>query len=555
MLKTLGVLLSPSGGIKSSEEVKLVKLMNKFSRKLVSKCIYVQILLATPPELMTNFLAEGGWTLLNTWFDDAIKRQNWPLVKEMLNLFKKCPVTAEFLRFDIEEHHAPKLIHQLAQCAEIEAEIRDLAASIYKSWVSIVANSSNGANNSNETTVSLLQSLADEVTESLKKSENGERKSEFKALKSPTVMKPKSTIIDGSIKINKKNLPESHPILKPDKKRSKSGKSDSDSGKAEKKRPRLDRRDEVNPEEKQRIKDMARKLKEEAEAKREKSVTSSMGRIPKLKKVEDNSKKPTTNANKSFEDMLGGLDSKPKTSVKTPMTKNKTAALLEGMKSNSSSKSSSSNSSSSSSSSKSSKKDHHHHDHKHRHHSSSRRDSTSSSSSSSKHKLSSLVIPEKPAKNHETKESPTTPKSGESPKAGNKHNFSESTSFMDAIFSSMGVPTRKKKRKLSESKDDPIVKTPPKLAKTSTTEPQPAKEEPIEDAKKEPSPPAPTATFSFYKDTLETKEESNAIKDDPEDQAPSNDEGSNHAAPSNEDSNSNTEVTKEFYNMQLWCNI
>ena len=47
LLKTLGILLSPSGGIKSSEEVdRLVKLMSKFSRKLVSKCIYVQILKA-----------------------------------------------------------------------------------------------------------------------------------------------------------------------------------------------------------------------------------------------------------------------------------------------------------------------------------------------------------------------------------------------------------------------------------------------------------------------------------------------------------------------------
>ena len=89
LLKTLGILLSPTGGIKSSEEVeRLVKLMSKFSRKLVSKCIYVQILSATPSDLLTKFLHEGGWSLLNTWFEDAIKTQNWPMVKEMLMINK-----------------------------------------------------------------------------------------------------------------------------------------------------------------------------------------------------------------------------------------------------------------------------------------------------------------------------------------------------------------------------------------------------------------------------------------------------------------------------------
>ena len=116
LLRTLGILLSPSGGIKSSEEVdRLVKLMSKFSRKLVSKCIYVQILRATPGELLVKFLAEGGWTLLNTWFDDAIKSHNWPLVKQMLHLFLACPMTASLLKENANEHQAPKLINQLRQ--------------------------------------------------------------------------------------------------------------------------------------------------------------------------------------------------------------------------------------------------------------------------------------------------------------------------------------------------------------------------------------------------------------------------------------------------------
>jgi len=140
LLKTLGILLSPSGGIKSSEEVdRLVKLMSKFSRKLVSKCIYVQILKATPSELLSKFLVEGGWQLLNTWFDDAIKSHNWPLVREMLHLFQFCPMTAELLKENANEHQAPKLINQLRQEASIQADIRGLALDIYKSWVAVVS--------------------------------------------------------------------------------------------------------------------------------------------------------------------------------------------------------------------------------------------------------------------------------------------------------------------------------------------------------------------------------------------------------------------------------
>ena len=102
LLKTLGVLLGPHGGIKSSEEVvRLVQLMQKFSRKLVSKCIYIRILKATPNELLEHFLSEHGWELLNQWFSDAIKTQNWPLCREMIQLFNMCHISATRLKENV----------------------------------------------------------------------------------------------------------------------------------------------------------------------------------------------------------------------------------------------------------------------------------------------------------------------------------------------------------------------------------------------------------------------------------------------------------------------
>ena len=85
LLKTLTVLLDPNGGIKSAEEVgisqvrftenksfkfqvsRLVQLMQKFSKKLVSKVTYVKILKASKSELLDKFLNEKGWDLLNYW--------------------------------------------------------------------------------------------------------------------------------------------------------------------------------------------------------------------------------------------------------------------------------------------------------------------------------------------------------------------------------------------------------------------------------------------------------------------------------------------------------
>merc|ERR1712173_124795 len=225
LLKTLGILLSPCGGIKSSEEVdRLVKLMSKFSRKLVSKCIYVQILQATDFDLLGHFLTEGGWTLLNSWFDDAIKGQNWPLVKEMCVLFMKCPMSAQLLKENVDDHPAPKLINQIRAVPSIRLDIRSLASELYRSWVDIVSQESKKetinvivTDQTQDGPVSLLQSLADEVSENLKKeSETVEDDyvSPLKSRKVPTVIKPKSTIMDGSIKINKKNLPSKKDKVK-----------------------------------------------------------------------------------------------------------------------------------------------------------------------------------------------------------------------------------------------------------------------------------------------------------------------------------------------------
>ena len=606
LLKTLGILLSPDGGIKSSDEVdRLVKLMSKFSRKLVSKCIYVQILQATDRDLLGHFLANGGWTLLNSWFDDAIKTEppNWPLVKEMCVLFMKCPMTAQLLKENMEEHQAPKLINQIRNENLIGLDIRGLASELYRSWVEIVQKENSppgtgnvivintGTGSSAGGPVSLLQSLADEVSENLKKETTTsvssnvteeETSSSFKIRKVPTVIKPRSTIIDATIskssstsssnknskisskhneenisskdsKKDKSNKDKEKIKKRPEISREKSDSSSSGTGNSSKerssssssKRFRQDGfRDEVNPEEKQRIKDLARKMKEEAQSKKDKVMKNPMpSLLPKLPKIpkKSNSDKEKSGGALSFEDMLGGLDSKskPKT-VKTPMIKNKTAALLEGMKSPTSKTSSSTIKSSSHSSSSLSKKDHgssssssrskdHHRDH---HHSSSKLSSSSSSSSSSKNdKKLSLKIPSPATTTDHTKRKPSGDNS-ESPKSSVKSNsvsggakspsssstnYAESSTFMDALFSSVGIPIRKKKRRLSEpeGKDSDSTKT---TTLSSPTQPKVAKTESPKNTNPAQEPDTETVAtpaFSFYKDTQDEQPKEEVVKDEP----------------------------------------
>ena len=99
-------------------------MMQKFSKKLVSKVIYVKILRSSSTELIENFLNEKGWELLNQWFTEAIKTSNWALCTELLELFAQCPMTAARLKENVEQNQAPKLIRQLSCDLRIDQKVR-----------------------------------------------------------------------------------------------------------------------------------------------------------------------------------------------------------------------------------------------------------------------------------------------------------------------------------------------------------------------------------------------------------------------------------------------
>ncbi|KAK0172318.1 hypothetical protein PV328_005653 [Microctonus aethiopoides] len=134
LLKCLSVLLGPTGGIKSKEEVhRLANLMTKFSKKLVSKCIYIQILKTTNAELLSQFMGAGGWNLIHMWLTDGILAKNWALIQELLELLLLCPVDIERLK----SNNCPKLIKGLSKEGSQEA-VQMLAGRLVEQWLKIV---------------------------------------------------------------------------------------------------------------------------------------------------------------------------------------------------------------------------------------------------------------------------------------------------------------------------------------------------------------------------------------------------------------------------------
>ncbi|XP_035910982.1 serine/threonine-protein phosphatase 1 regulatory subunit 10 [Anopheles stephensi] len=134
LLVCLSVLLAPNGGIRNAGEVRrLANLMAKFSKKLVSKAIYIQILKCTETELLGQFMQTGGWSLVHTWLVDGIATKNWPLIQELMELLLCCPVDVERLKIN----SAPRLVKSLStDCAHESVKV--LATKLVEQWLYIV---------------------------------------------------------------------------------------------------------------------------------------------------------------------------------------------------------------------------------------------------------------------------------------------------------------------------------------------------------------------------------------------------------------------------------
>ncbi|XP_064649015.1 serine/threonine-protein phosphatase 1 regulatory subunit 10-like isoform X2 [Lineus longissimus] len=134
MLKALSPHLGVDGDIKNEEEIAKLVVLMKEAKKLVCRCVFVNVLRATRSrELFEKFIDDGGWDLLNVWLQDAKSDENTPFLLELLHLYQMMPVS----KFSVEllkSNNCAKTIKGLCKLAETD-EIKNLSNEIVERWM------------------------------------------------------------------------------------------------------------------------------------------------------------------------------------------------------------------------------------------------------------------------------------------------------------------------------------------------------------------------------------------------------------------------------------
>lgn len=183
LLKAFEPWLTADGGIRQPEDVvRLSLLMKRFSKKLVSRCIYLNVLMKTSEPVLEKFLEQEGWLTLNQWLNAARAADNTPFTLELLRLLERCPVSVERLK----QTNTAKLVKNLSK--EGEGEIAAEAKKIVEKWKGAIRN--NSAEN---------DAAADN-----KKSKDKKSKDSSKRKESSSVDKRRNSESDGDDVVDKK---------------------------------------------------------------------------------------------------------------------------------------------------------------------------------------------------------------------------------------------------------------------------------------------------------------------------------------------------------------
>ncbi|XP_023220743.1 serine/threonine-protein phosphatase 1 regulatory subunit 10-like [Centruroides sculpturatus] len=106
--------------------------MKKFSRKLVSRCVYCNVLRATQPDVLTTFLNESGWDTINKWLQDARTIENHVFLLELLRLCQILPMTVDRLK----QNNTAKIIKTLTKSED--QDVKTLALDVVNAWMSLI---------------------------------------------------------------------------------------------------------------------------------------------------------------------------------------------------------------------------------------------------------------------------------------------------------------------------------------------------------------------------------------------------------------------------------
>uniref|UniRef100_A0A671LR40 Serine/threonine-protein phosphatase 1 regulatory subunit 10 n=1 Tax=Sinocyclocheilus anshuiensis TaxID=1608454 RepID=A0A671LR40_9TELE len=134
VLKGVEALLGKDGELRSLEGVAKVFSLMKASHKMVSRCMYLNILLQTKShDVLNRFIRVGGYKLLNSWLTYSKTTTNTPLLQLILLTLQKLPLTVDHLK----QNNTAKLVKHLSKSGETE-ELRKLASVLVEGWMAII---------------------------------------------------------------------------------------------------------------------------------------------------------------------------------------------------------------------------------------------------------------------------------------------------------------------------------------------------------------------------------------------------------------------------------
>ncbi|KAF7654608.1 hypothetical protein LDENG_00067190 [Lucifuga dentata] len=138
ILKGVEILLGKDGELRSLEGVPKVFSLMKASAKMVSRCMYLNILLQTKShDILNRYIQVGGYRLLNSWLTYSKTTNNMPLLQLILLTLQKLPLKVDHLK----QNNTAKLVKQLSKSAETE-ELRKLASVLVDGWMATIRSQS-----------------------------------------------------------------------------------------------------------------------------------------------------------------------------------------------------------------------------------------------------------------------------------------------------------------------------------------------------------------------------------------------------------------------------
>ncbi|XP_043940414.1 serine/threonine-protein phosphatase 1 regulatory subunit 10 isoform X2 [Protopterus annectens] len=139
LLNGLDSLLGRDGDVKTADGMSKIYSLMKEAKKMVSRCIYLNILLQTrSQEVLKKFIKAGGYELLNSWLTYSKSTSNVSLLHQILLTLHHLPLTVDHLKMN----NTAKIVKQLSKSSEDE-ELRKIAALLVNDWMAVIRSQSN----------------------------------------------------------------------------------------------------------------------------------------------------------------------------------------------------------------------------------------------------------------------------------------------------------------------------------------------------------------------------------------------------------------------------